>query len=370
MLNSQFPSDKDREFRIVRPLARMSDLKRLRAHAIGQSLFPQTTLKAAIRRLGFVQADPIRSPARAQDLILRHRVRNYRAGDLERRYASLDIEEDVLYAYGFLPRPIWQLLHPRNVRGISKLERKVFDTVCKFGVMHPVELQEHFGTARVINAWGGYSKATTRALESLHYRGLLRIARRENGIRLYEPARLRGDSLSPSDRLRKLIMVIANVLAPLSERGLLANTARLRRLGNSRSTVSDLLKTGELERQSIDGINYVWPCSTGASEQVPRNVRFLAPFDPLVWDRSRFEHLWGWPYRFEAYTPAAKRLRGYYAMPLLWCDSVIGWANVSINSALLSVDVGFIEKRPTDADFKSELEEEIARMKLFLDLKE
>jgi len=165
-------------------------------------------------------------------------------------------------------------------------------------------------------------------------------------------------------------MVIANVLAPLSERGLLANTARLRRLGNSRSTVSDLLKTGELERQSIDGINYVWPCSTGASEQVPRNVRFLAPFDPLVWDRSRFEHLWGWPYRFEAYTPAAKRLRGYYAMPILWCDSVIGWANVSINSALLSVDVGFIEKRPTDADFKSELEEEIARMKLFLDLKE
>jgi len=152
MLNSQFPSDKDREFRIVRPLARMSDLKRLRAHAIGQSLFPQTTLKAAIRRLGFVQADPIRSPARAQDLILRHRVRNYRAGDLERRYTSLDIEEDVLYAYGFLPRPIWQLLHPRNVRGISKLERKVFDTVCKFGVMHPVELQEHFGTARVINA--------------------------------------------------------------------------------------------------------------------------------------------------------------------------------------------------------------------------
>src|SRR5499427_8865738 len=129
MLNSQFPSDKDRELRIVRPLARMSDLKRLRAHAIGQSLFPQTTLKAAIRRLGFVQADPIRSPARAQDLILRHRVKTYRAGDLERRYASLDIEEDLLYAYGFLPRSIWQLLHPRNLKRMSKLEKKVLETV-------------------------------------------------------------------------------------------------------------------------------------------------------------------------------------------------------------------------------------------------
>src|SRR5882672_913793 len=103
----------------------MPTLERLRLHAISHSLFPPTTLKAAVRRLGFVQAEPIRSPARAQDLILRHRVKGYRAGDLERRYASLDIEEDVLYAYGFLPRTTWQVLHPRNIRGLSKLEKKV-----------------------------------------------------------------------------------------------------------------------------------------------------------------------------------------------------------------------------------------------------
>src|ERR1041385_6462410 len=166
----------------------MPTLERLRAQAIGRSLFTPTTLKAAVQRLGFVQADPIRAPARAQDLILRHRVKGYRAGDLERRYASLDIEEDVLYAYGFMPRTIWQLLHPRKVRGMSKLEKKVLEVVRDFGVMHPRELEQHFGNARVVNAWGGYSKATTHALEHLHYRGLLRIARRENGIRIYEAA--------------------------------------------------------------------------------------------------------------------------------------------------------------------------------------
>jgi uncharacterized protein len=350
-------------------LTLMSDLTRLRAHAISQSLFQQTTLKAAIRRLGFVQADPIRSPARAQDLILRHRVRAYRAGDLERRYASLDIEEDVLYAYGFLPRPIWQLLHPRDVQGISKLEKKVFDTVCKFGLMHPAELQEHFGTARVINAWGGYSKATTRALEDLHYRGLLRIARRENGIRLYEPAMPWGDVLSPSQRLHKLMMVIANILAPLPEKSLLANTARFRRLGNSRSMLSGLLETDELEKETIDGIDYVWPRPKTTPAAPPRNVKFLAPFDPLVWDRRRFEHLWGWPYRFEAYTPVAKRVRGYYAMPILWCDSVIGWANAGVIGDRLTVEVGFVGKRPADADFGRELEAEIARLETFLSLK-
>ena len=80
----------------------MTNLQQLRVHAISHSLFHPLTLKAAIQRMGFVQADPIRSPARAQDLILRHRVENYKAGDLERHYRSLDIEEDYLYAYGFL----------------------------------------------------------------------------------------------------------------------------------------------------------------------------------------------------------------------------------------------------------------------------
>ena len=66
----------------------------LRNFAINRSLFRPTTLGRAISRLGFVQADPIRAPARAQDLTLRHRVNNYRAGDLEKHYPKLPIEED------------------------------------------------------------------------------------------------------------------------------------------------------------------------------------------------------------------------------------------------------------------------------------
>jgi uncharacterized protein YcaQ len=344
----------------------MPDLERLRIHAISQSLFPPTSLKAAIRQLGFVQADPIRSPARAQDLILRHRVETYRAGDLERRYASLDIEEDVLYAYGFLSREVWQLLHPRAAWRMSKLEKQVLDTVCKFGVMHPGELEQHFGKARVINAWGGYSKATTQALEHLHYRGLLRIARRENGIRLYESARTRDETLSPEERLRRLVMVIAHILGPISEKSLHANTSRFRRLGNTRHVTSNLIKTGELEKQTIDGIHYVWPHSIRLREEAPHLVRFLAPFDPVVWDRRRFEHFWGWSYRFEAYTPRAKRRRGYYAMPLLWRDAVVGWANAIMDGERLKVEVGFVDKRPSDTDFGRELEAEIVRLETFL----
>src|SRR6266699_5395794 len=85
----------------------------LRGYAVDRSLFPPTTLKRAIDRLGFVQADPIRAPARAQDLTLRHRVKDYRAGDLERRYASLGVEEDTFINYGFVPGAVFALMHPR-----------------------------------------------------------------------------------------------------------------------------------------------------------------------------------------------------------------------------------------------------------------
>ena len=175
-------------------------LATLRAHAVSQSLFAPTTLQGAIDRLGFVQADPIRAPARAQDLILRHRVRGYRAGDLERQYASLDVEEDYLYAYGFLSKPVWQLLHPRKAGRPRVFERKVLETVVKLGEAHPRALDAHLGRRRVVNAWGGYSKATTNALEWLHWRGMLRIARRENGIRVDRPSALEDAPRSPAER--------------------------------------------------------------------------------------------------------------------------------------------------------------------------
>ena len=323
--------------------------------------------------MGFVQADPIRSPARAQDLILRHRVKDYKAGDLERQYGSLEIEEDYLYAYGFLSREVWQLLHPRAASRLSKLDQKVLDLVRTVGPLHSGHPEATFGSKRVINAWGGYSKATKRALERLHYGGFLRIARRQKGVRVYEASPTVADSLSPAERLQSLVLVIANILAPVPEKTLQAIASQLRqpisKAPDHRKTLRDLIDRGRLERQVVDNVSYLSsaPASTAVYDEPPRRVRFLAPFDPVVWDRRRFEHLWGWPYRFEAYTPSAKRIRGYYAMPLLWCDRVIGWANARFIEKELAVELGFVGKRPAGREFKQELEAEIARLEKFLD---
>ncbi len=93
----------------------------------------------------------------------------------------------------------------------------------------------------------------------------------------------------------------------------------------------------------------------------------LAPFDPIVWDRRRFELLWNWRYRFEAYTPAAKRVRGYYALPLLWGDDVIGWGNLSVADNRMQAKIGYVSgKAPQGVAFKHALEDELERMRRFL----
>lgn len=116
----------------------------------------------------------------------------------------------------------------------------------------------------------------------------------------------------------------------------------------------------------MDGVTYLWPADEQAEGDLSRVVRLLAPFDPGVWDRDRFEHLWGWPYRLEAYTPADKRRFGRYALPLLWVDRVIGWANLTYRKGQLETALGFVDGRPEDPVFARELEAELARMAAFL----
>lgn len=344
-------------------------VNQLRDYAVSHSLFPATTLRAAVDRLGFVQADPIRAPARAHDLILRQRVNDYLAGDLVHHYAELELEEDFLYAYGFLTKALWLVVRRKILTDLPEFEKKILRTVRRLEVMHPKLLAQLFGSERRTNNWGGYSRITKLALEDLHERGLVRIAGRENGVRIYQVAFAPSERLSQKERLRRLILAIVSVLAPVSERTLREAARPMRHLlAAYPQTLERLVRTEQLQKQLIDGVSYVLPGQAMDLDKAERRVRFLAPFDPVVWDRRRFEHFWGWPYRFEAYVPASRRLRGYYAMPLLWGEEIVGWANVSVTKGKIDLDTGFVEKRPRERLFNLELDAEISRIEAFLNL--
>lgn len=170
-------------------MTRTVTLADLRRYAVARTLFAPTTLPRAIEKLAFVQADPIRAPARAQDLTLRHRVKNYRAGDLDRQYPDLDVEEGFFINYGFLPRADYRLMHPRVSRELTTRVRTRADAIAAFvrerGIVHQREIAARFDHGKTTNYWGRQSNATTHLLGIMHYHSFLRVARRDDGLRVY-----------------------------------------------------------------------------------------------------------------------------------------------------------------------------------------
>jgi uncharacterized protein YcaQ len=355
----------------------------LRRYAIARTLFAPTSLTRALGKLGFIQADPIRAPARAQDLTLRHRVKNYRAGELEKRYPVLAVEEGFFINYGFVAREAYGMMMPRSPRrsrGWDSTTQRRAAALTKFvrerTAVHPREVEEHFALGSVVNYWGGTSNATTHLLDHMHYRGLLRIVRRDSGVRVYGAVPKWPKAASAKERRARidaLVDLAVHTYAPLPKSSLHTLVLRLR---YAVPQWLDELKPAlarareRLASADVDGVTWYWPATENPASPrytVEDRVRLLAPFDPLVWDRRRFELLWGWAYRFEAYTPQKKRKLGYYALPLLWRDQMVGWANLKWRENRLTSEIGFIAKRPGELAFERELTAELERMQAFLE---
>ena len=220
--------------------------------------------------------------------------------------------------------------------------------VREHGPTYPKDVQAHFDHGR-IKRWGADLNVTKHLLEGLHYRGLLRVARREAGTRVYEAIEHPPQDDSPEARLARagqLLDMVVQLYAPLPAAslgylcGLLcygvpdvaAEVRQLQEHAKSRYAHAE-----------VDG-----RCGSGrgrepaaARHQVDDRLRFLTPFDPVVWDRRRFQLFWGWEYKLEAYVPAHKRRMGHYAMPMLWGEQVLGWANLKVIDGRLRHELGF-----------------------------
>lgn len=376
-------------------------LRAARRAAVDQTLFAPTSLAAAVARLGFVQADPIRAPARAEDLILRHRVAGFKVGDLERGYPALPLVEDMLHVYGFLHRSHRALLHPRRVFRIFQVEeehphlrRGILDYLAAHGASHPRTIERALALddrRAGMPAGDGRSSPVAQMLDVLHYRGLLHVARREDGVRIYglverDQAIAPDDEagaddrkrLTPQQRADGLIEFLTGLYAPLPAASLKQLTGMLgeRTIARDalRARIPVLQHRGILRSFRVDGLEYLRTAidAPGTRDRwTAPSVRFLAPFDPLVWDRRRFQHLWGWRYRFEAHVAPEKRRLGYYAMPLLWDTltdaQVIGWVNVACpDGKRFAVEDGYATKRPTGAAYRAAFDAEVARLAAFL----
>lgn len=97
------------------------------------------------------------------------------------------------------------MIYPKTNESLSHSEKKILKLINESGPTHSNKLEQHLGTKRVRTYWGGFSKSTKLIIESLHDRGVLRVAHCENGMRMYESTDPFISSLSPRERLKKIL---------------------------------------------------------------------------------------------------------------------------------------------------------------------
>ncbi len=295
--------------------------------------------RSAIERLEFVQEDSIPICGRMHDLILWQRVAGYTPAHLH----------DVLYGprrsafEHYLPNlsalPLDDYPHfvgrmrarretPGRWGALTDDEAAIatdlFARIDADGAVRPRTLGPDHGHA--LSGWGTRARRMTLVAEKLWLHGRLTIARRENFERWF-------------DRTERLLPDLAHWHADAatlpdaieSSRHLARKRLRARRLFRLRKDERALLGDDAVTRVRIVGVERPWQCLREDAQRLaesapgtPTGTFLLAPLDPLIYDRERTRALFDYDYIWEVYTPVDKRVRGYYALPILQGERIVG----------------------------------------------
>jgi uncharacterized protein YcaQ len=223
---------------------------------------------------------------------------------------------------------------------------------------------------RASGSWWGWSDGK-RALEHLFWTGRITTASRRNSFeRVYDltervlPSRILNiPTPSEEDAQRELIRIAARAMGVATERDL----RDYFRLGvhDARARIAELVENGELKPVAVLGWKQQAYLHKRARKCEPSNAQaLLSPFDSLIWERDRTERLFGVRVRLEIYTPAHKRVHGYYVLPFLLGDRIAARVDLKSdrkNSTLL-VHAAHLEPHADEVLVAPALAEELRRM--------
>ncbi len=316
---------------------------------------PRTALLALIERMGFVQLDSIVAVERAHHITLHSRNRTYRREDLA---ALLESERSLFEHWthdaSVIPSKWFAHWKHRFARMAGSLERdawfrqrigdrprevirQVLDHVTANGPTMSRDLGN--GSGGSSGPWWGWKPAKA-ALEYLWWSGAIAVVRRDNFHKVYDltdrviPERYRRRDVPAAEHLEWACSSALDRLGTATPHDIAAfwdavpvGDVRRWAAGNAaRLTTVEVLDTGGRPRPCL-----AWrdiEDSLAVLGQPPSCLRFLSPFDPVVRDRGRARRMFGFDYRFEAFVPAARRRYGYYVLPMLEGDRLVGRASM------------------------------------------
>ena len=303
-------------------------------------------IAALLSRLGVLQLDSVNVFSRAHympvfsrlgpyDRSRLDRIAGHGTGKIDRRLIEYWAHEASLIPVELHPLFRWRMADvdqqawgsiARIARDQPELVAETLQLVTEQGPIRARDTGAVRPPPRAGHMWNWHEGKV--ALEYLFFTGQVASARRVNFERLYDrtenvlPAEIRNrPTPCAADAQRQLVRVAAQALGVATEPDL-GDYFRLPRAA-SKERVAELAATGELIPVDVQGWAapaYLWPAARQPREVHARAL--LSPFDSLIWFRQRTERLFGFRYRIEIYTPAAKRVHGYYVLPFLLGDTL------------------------------------------------
>ena len=307
-------------------------------------------MREVFRRLGSLQFDPLAVAGRSHDLVLHARVADYDPAWCDLLYERREIFEAVNKGLSFVPASEFPWFRgtlsrnaPRLLSENADVAEHVLGRIRAEGPLSSLDFERERGAT---TDWFGAPTNTTRAvLEAYTVTGVLGLARREGNRRYYDLL----ERLLPADLLAREIPLTEQLRHKLLSRfrahGLLGVAGGGDVFGGIGPAKPDplfpgypgrtalrenLVETGELvpvDVENVRGKRFVVKADVELLERPPEpqlSVAFLSPFDPLVWDRSLLGSLFEFEYVWELFHPPAKRRWGWYVLPMLFGDRLVG----------------------------------------------
>lgn len=321
---------------------------------------PFTTTEEAIRYHGYIQIDPIDVCGKMHDLILRNRVRNYRRDDLLKAVYQKPKREFFEHYVGVLvalPVEDYRYLLPRMKSrrtddGYSgaldtdqkKMARRILTRIKAEGPLCSSDFED---TGRSQTGWGTNGTLAKTTLDKLFFHGRLLIARRDNFRRVFDlPERVLPETVLVTRPATQKEIDRWVLMTKLRQRRLVALTSpqvKLVREWVTKVTFTDHTPLYCL-REDIGALQR----ANEASAKENKGVHFLAPLDPIIYDRKVTKRLWDFDYTWEVYTPPAKRVRGYYALPILHGTQIVGHIDPKVDRTTNTLHAKVVVDKGTD----------------------